>query len=30
MKLGNEEIGVYPAWIGLLLLVIIASLLMGL
>ncbi len=30
MKLGQQEIGVYPLWIGLLLLVIVASLLMGL
>jgi hypothetical protein len=30
MKLGQQEIGVYPLWIGLLLLVIIVALLFGL
>lgn len=30
MKLGQQEIGIYPVWIGLLLLVIITALLFGL
>lgn len=30
MKLGKQEIGVYPLWIGLLLSVVVASILLGL
>lgn len=30
MRLGQQEIGIYPIWIGLLLLVIIVALLLGL
>jgi hypothetical protein len=29
MRLGQQEIGVYPLWIGLLLLIIILSILLG-